>query len=347
MAIKYLSKDRVDLNSSLNRWDIKKLILDENIQTVQFCTPIKLKSLILLNDIFLSVRPDVEFRVYGFYQDECNLSFLKDMKNIRNLSVDSLIDATGLEYITELPDLKSLSVGIFNLDNFDFLNHIAKNVEKIFLGVTRSKKPKLDPLSRFICLKELYLEGQQKNIEVISHLQNLEDLTLRSITLTDLSFLYPLKNLWSLDIKLGGTIKLSDIDKVQNLKYLELWQIRGLSDISFVSNLTHLQYLYLQSLPQIKKLPRFNKLERLRRIYLENMKGLVDVSSLENAPSLEEFVFTHAHNMHPEDFYPLFKNNNIKSAGVWFGSNRKNNKFESLLKEFNLEKYEYYNFEFN
>ena len=103
-------------------------------------------------------------------------------------------------------------------------------------------------ISRFQSLTHLYLEGQQQGIEVLSELKNLEDLTLRSITTEGLDYISMLPQLWSLDIKLGGIKDLSAIANKGSIKYLELWQIRGLSDIGVVSSLGGLQSLFLQSL---------------------------------------------------------------------------------------------------
>src|SRR3990167_951247 len=98
---------------------------------------------------------------------------------------------------------------------------------------------------------ELYIEGHDKDIEVISKLVTLERLTLRSITLKDLSIFLPLKKLWWLAIKLGGTKNLSMFSKIEGLKYLELWMIKGLEDISAISKLKNLQFLFLQNLKNI------------------------------------------------------------------------------------------------
>src|SRR3954451_1221545 len=55
----------------------------------------------------------------------------------------------------------------------------------------------------------LYLHKQPKDIDVVSHLTSLRSLTLREITLPDLSLLLPLTGLRALDLKLGGTHDLS------------------------------------------------------------------------------------------------------------------------------------------
>jgi hypothetical protein len=92
-------------------------------------------------------------------------------------------------------------------------------------------------------LRKLYIEGQQNGIAVLGELQGLEDVTLRSISTPGLEYVSNLPRLLSLDIKLGGIQNLSAISGKQSIKYLELWQIKGLSDISVVSSLTGLPFL--------------------------------------------------------------------------------------------------------
>jgi hypothetical protein len=267
----------------------------------------------------------------------CDLSFASGMTNVRHFSADCLRDAVGVEHIAAMEQLESLGVGIYHLEDFGFLNQVTQSLKKLFLGATRSRKPDLSPLSRFGSLEEIYVEGQQKNIEVLSQLTNLQDVTLRSVNTPGLSYLTPLRRLWSLDIKLGGIRDLYAIEGMANIKYLELWQIRGLSDIGVVSTLTGLQFLLLQSLRQITVLPDLSRLTKLRRINLENLKGLQDIGSLEHAPALEEFLHVSAQNMQPEDYGPLFRNPSLRRAAAGFGSDKRNNRFKELMKLHGIE----------
>jgi hypothetical protein len=161
----------------------------------------------------------------------------------------------------------------------------------------------------------------------------LEDVTLRSITAPDLSFLKPLTHLWSLDIKLGGTTDLSAIAGMSSIKYLELWQIRGLPNVNVISGLYGLQNLFLQSLPQVEALPPLDDLHHLRRVVLENLKGLTDVESLRTAPSLEEFAFIDAGGKEPGIFLPVLQNPAVRRVSVGFGSMKKNAEFDGLCSE--------------
>jgi hypothetical protein len=346
MSIKILDSSRCEIVDSLNREDLKQILNSAALKTVQICSPITQDSIEILNNQLFLIKPDIEFRVYGHYSTCCDLSFLSRMNNLEYLSLDCLRQVSGLEVLKNLKKIKGLAIDIYYLESFDILSEVPETLERLLLGATKSKKPNLFPLERLANLKELYLEGQQKGIEVLSTLINLQDVTLRSITTDNLNYLVPLKKLWSLDIKLGGTKNISAITGMDNIKYLELWQIRGLSDISVITSLTGLQNLFLQSLPNVTKLPSFEPLKSLRRITLENMNGLVDISSLEKAPGLEEFIYCDASNMQPEDYFPLMKNPSLKMAIAGMGSIKKNKAFEKLCADQGISSAEWSEFNY-
>jgi hypothetical protein len=208
------------------------------------------------------------------------------------------------------------------------------------LCATKSKKPSLAPVARFDQLRKLSLEGQQKDLDVISKLTSLEDLTLRSISVADFAFLRDLNRLWSLDIKLGGSKNLAALEGMAGIKYLELWQVRGLNDISVVSTLTGLQHLFLQSLPNVTCIPDLSRLRALRRVFLENMKGLKDVRSLASAPALEDFIHCSAQGMEPDQYLDLLKMPTLRRLLVGFGSERKNEVLRNLAKQVGIEQFE-------
>jgi hypothetical protein len=339
-------RDRVDFEDHLTGREVQALIADKDLRVLQCLSPIDSQTWERLNDQFFTRRPEVTLRVYGFYSLVCDLAFTATMTNVHHFSADCLMDATGIEHTAAMEKLESLGVGIYHLEGFGFLDQVTPRLKKLFLGRTRSSKPDLLPLSRFDALEEVYIEGQQKNIEVLSQLDRLQDVTLRSIGTPDISYLRPLHRMWSLDIKLGGIRDLYAIEGMETIKYLELWQIRGLSDIDVISSLTGLQFLALQSLRRITALPSLNRLWKLRRVYLENMKGLEDISRLEHAPALEEFAHVSAQNMQPEDYIPLLRNPSLKRAAVGFGSDRRNSQFNELMREHSIEPHRFEEFEF-
>jgi hypothetical protein len=331
-TLRTVGRSRFEFSNALTSSELDSLVNQTSLQVLQCSSPVSDSIWPILNDFF-SRRPDVLLRVYGFYSTECDLGFAATMTNVRRFAADCLRTARNVDAIAEMSNLESLSLGIFDLQDFDVLEHLNQRLTELSIGATRSKKPDLAPLRRFGGLRRLYLEGHTKNIEVLSQLANLEELTLRSITTPDLRYLASLGSIWSLDIKLGGIRSFGGIEDKGGIKYLELWQIRQLIDVDIISRLPGLQNLFLQSLPRIRVLPCLTTSHNLRRVVLENMKGLVDLSALEFAPALEDFALVDGVNQDPEQLRPILRNPALRRASAHFGSARKNDRFLKLLQE--------------
>jgi len=341
-----LHPERVDFTEPISTSEIDYLVSYPKIEVLQCSTPIKEATWILLNNEFFRRRPEVELRVYGFQEQTYDLRFTARMSHVLHFTANSLLDATGIEAITEMPNLQTLVIGVYGLDNFNFLRKVTDKLTGLLLGTTRSKKPDLSPLNRFGKLTRIYLEGQQKNIDVLCELNLLEDVTLRSITTPDLNYLSRLQHMWSLDIKLGGIRGFSAIEGMQSIKYLELWQVRGLKDIDFITHLPGLQNLMLQSLPLITALPSFREMRKLRRITLYHLKGLRDFSELQWSPALEEFVLIEGQPQQPEDLLPVLRNPALRRVWAHFGSIRKEQRFKELSHDHGIDEYVGYSFNY-
>jgi hypothetical protein len=127
---------------------------------------------------------------------------------------------------------------------------------------------------------------------------------------------------------------------MSQVRYLELWQVRGLSDIEVISRMPGLQNIFLQSLRNVVRIPDLNALVGLRRLYLENMKGLQDISGLVGAPSLQEFAHAMS-NLNPSDYEALVRMPSLKRASVWFGSKEKNDAFRAMADRHGIAVYEH------
>src|SRR5208283_2108228 len=256
LAEQHLSRDRLNFHGSLTSTEIDCLLADKDVRVLQTAEPVDTPTWDLLNARFFNARPEVELRVYGHYRKSCDLTFLSHLGNLRRFAADCLIKASGVEHISRLANLERLSVGIYELESFNFLRDLqSEELTHLSLGATFSKKPSLRVIERFPRLEQLYIEGQRKDIDAIGRLKRLRDLTLRSITVPTLGFLRGLSELRSLDIKLGGTKYLGDLPYVGGIRYLELWQVKGLADLGPLAEITTLQYLYLQALRNVKELP--------------------------------------------------------------------------------------------
>ncbi|HST26526.1 MAG TPA: hypothetical protein VLJ76_11075 [Gaiellaceae bacterium] len=236
-----------------------------------------------------------------------------------------------LEFLRFFPSLQSFAADtLFYFESADGLRHLPSTLRGLGLGAMR-RPIDLSILERFPELTWLFLEKHQKGIEALSRLTRLEDLTLRSIKLPDLSLLVPLESLRSLDLKLGGTNDLGLLPEVGQLRYLELWRIRGLSDLSTVGGLPRLRHLFLQALPQVTTLPDFSEASSLRRIHLETMKGIRDLRPIATAPALEELVLGDLPQLQPDDLRPLVGHPTLRAVTAHLGGARKNAEAKALL----------------
>lgn len=274
-------------------------------RTVQFFQILSEPEHLLLAK-FLRKHPHLELRVYGHSNSD-------------------------VDFLRHYPEVRHLAVEAFELQCFDGLEHVSPELESLTLGQTRARGHSLKLLERFGKLRSLYLERHSKDIDAVGALSGLQELTLRSITLPDLSILLPLKRLLSLDIKLGGTTNLELLPEIGRLRYLELWMIRGLADLQPVASVRTLQYLFLQALRNVTELPSLAPLKKLRRVYLETMKGLTDLSPVAKAPGLQELVAVDMKHLQPEDFKPFLKCRTLRAVRVDLGSKRKNNAVADLL----------------
>ena len=347
MPLSKINNNSYQFTEYITLKEINEITENLNINHLQTPDCQDLNSWQLLNENLFIKRPDIKLRIWGYHNIECDLSFLTKMNYLRKFSADCLLTAKNIESITSLKKLNSLSIGIFDMESFEFLNNIDnENLEFFSISATKSKKPSLKFLKHLVNIKTLYIEGQNKEIESLANLTKLEDLTLRSISISNLEFIRVLNNLWSLDIKLGGTSNLNALKDLENIKYLELWQINKLQNIDVISSLTGLQNLFLQSLPNIKVFPSITNSKKLKRIYIENLKGLSDFTAIEYAPALEEFSLTLGNYQQPEDLIPVLRNKNLKSASGYFGSDKKNIHFKDLLIEYKINEYKYSDFKY-
>jgi hypothetical protein len=258
---------------------------------------------------FLEAYPSVTLRAYGGYDGSIrNLDWLRHFPTLRRLQVDAL----------------------YELDDISGLQHLPEDLEDLGLGQTR-KRLSLAQLGRFPRLRRLYLEGHTKDIEVVSGLTQLVDVTLRSITLPDLSLLLPLRELRVLDLKLGGTRNLDLLPELAPLRYLEIWQVRGLSDLEPVGEVVSLEELYLQALKNVTALPGLGRMTSLRWLHLETMKGLFDLNPLRDAPALEQVRLIDMPHLQPEDLAPLVEHPTLRAATIGLGSLRRNDRARQLV----------------
>lgn len=297
-----------DVRSPVTRDELARL--DDRPEIVQFSSALTEADYALLGAWFAH-QPTKPLRVYASYDGSItDLDFLRHFPTLRSFQADALYQS---------------------LANIDGLGYLPDDAHFVGLGQTK-KRLSLAPLARFTELRRLYLEGQSRDIEVVSHLRELRSVTLRSITLPDLGLLTPLTRLRALDLKLGGTKDLALLPELQSLDYLELWMVKGLADLSPVADLTRLEYLFVQALRQVEALPDMSHLVGLRRLWLETMKGLTDLTPIRDAPNLRQLAVIDMSHLQPDAFAPLTGKPTLKALRAGLGSKRKNDAVDRLMR---------------
>src|SRR5438105_4713171 len=142
MSDRRISRERMQFQRSLTSAEIEMLVADRDLRVLQTAEPVENETWELLNARFFPLRPDVELRIYGHYNEPCDLSFLKRLTNVRRFAADCLLHTNAADSISQLEDLESLSIGIYDLEGFDFLSDLRANkLKALSLGATFSKKP--------------------------------------------------------------------------------------------------------------------------------------------------------------------------------------------------------------
>ena len=236
-----------------------------------------------------------------------------------------------LAFLRRLPPIERFDLFDFEFDAFDQFEHLPEDLGELRLDQTKSSRLSLRLLRRFRRLHTLVLEGHKKDIDAIADVASLRDLTLRSITLPDLSLLKPLAGLESLDLKLGGTRDLRPVAEIGRLRYLEVWQAKGLADLDPIAAMPYLQRLHLESLVQVRALPSFANLTKLRRVAILSLGNLHDLAPVAAAPALEDLHVGGMSHLQPEALTPFRGHPTLRAAHVGLGSQRKNAAVEALL----------------
>jgi hypothetical protein len=279
---------------------------DPRVSLVQFRQPLTDRDYRRLAG-WLEDHSSIELRAWGHVPD---LEFLRFFPKLQRFSADSFYESP---------------------ESFAGLRHLRPDLHSLSLGST-DKRLSLSPLEHFTGLRRLYLQKHTKDIDVLSRLSSLRSLTLREITLFDLSVLLPLPELRALDLKLGGTRDLTLLPQIGHLEYVELWMIRGMDDLAPLADVTSLQSVHLQALKQVTSLPPdLSRLTRLDTVYIETMKGLTDLAPLLTAPALRRVALVDMKHLQPAQVGVLRDHPSLRYLIAGLGSERKNRAVRELV----------------
>ncbi|SHN12907.1 leucine-rich repeat domain-containing protein [Roseibium suaedae] len=257
---------------------------------VQFSRPDAYTPEILasLNEACRLVKNRLQVRFFGHYDGRFDAKTLRHLPEIRNLAVDCLTAIDNEDEIGQLPNLRSLGFGVFELDRPDFLRTIElRHLERLSLGENRKRNFDLSPLADCGQLGSLFIQGHSNGIDGLADLPRLGSLTLSSYAQKHaLNFVNGISTLKELKLILGGRADLHDLSS-ESLEILQVIRVKGLARMGDLSRLPALTALRIEDQIQLKQVDL--KGARLKRLALINCKNLTELPGLEQQDQLREF----------------------------------------------------------
>ena len=227
-------------------------------------------------------------RFYGHSQGSFDCNTLSKLPNIKSLWLDCLLKADNLEVLTELKNLRRLSLGVFELKETEILQaNNFQNLKELIIGETRTKSLNLKYLEKYKNLNYLIICGHTKNIDVVGKLTDLEYLGLNSISKVPLDFVNKLKKLKSLRLTLGGRENLDEIEE-NEIEILEIIRVRAFNSLKNISNFKNLEMLRIEDQIQLTGLHFDTELSMLNDIKLINCKTLKSMTGLKKLSHLNQ-----------------------------------------------------------
>jgi len=241
-----------------------------------------------------------------------------------------LSKSRDLAFLHYFSGLKLLDLEIYELESLDGLDALRNSLTAFHFGRTR-KAFALQFLENFPHLRNLFLAGHRKEIEVLGRLVNLTELSIRAITLPDLALILPLTHLRGLSVHLGGTRDLRLLPNFTELEELNLLRITGLSDLSMLAELTRLRTLTLDWLRNVTDLPGFAPLKQLETVSMETMKGLTSVGAIAAAPLLRELQIINMPQLAAADFACLVGHPSLRALMAYPGGKKINDEIKRMF----------------
>jgi hypothetical protein len=226
----------------------------------------------------------------------------------------------SLDFLDDFPGIEALNVVVSDVESLEPLASVSDSLAWLAIGGwMEPSKLSCRPIAKCRKLRSLSLGRLPKDLEAIAELTGLEDLAFLGFTFKTLEVLRPLKNLEKLWIGFGSVPAIGPIGELPKLKALEMLRVRKLGDLSPLSSLKTLQFLALGDMKQVESMPDCSRLTSLRRVYLDTMNGVTDLSGLAEAPKLEDLIVVNS-KIAPKVFEPIIRCTRPKRVTVGLAS---------------------------
>lgn len=282
-------QNRINNPEKIDRLLIDRDLNDGKQVIVQFSDKVYSdKVLADLNGLCLENDDNFSVRFYGHYQGSFDCKTLSKLPNIKALWLDCLLKADNLEVLTELNNLRRLSLGVYELKETEiFQSNNFQSLKQLIIGETRTKAINLKHLENYSDLNYLIISGHTKNIDVVGKLSDLEYLGLNSISKVPLGFVNKLKKLKSLHFVLGGRENLDEIEE-NEIETLEIIRVRAFNSFKNISNFKNLKTLLIEDQIQLEELHFDKEISTLQDLKLINCKTFKYLTGLEKLSGLKQ-----------------------------------------------------------
>jgi len=284
-----IDSGRISDPEGLSPKDVMKACEQRGHLVVQFSKPEAYFPAILqsLNEACRLAEDRLQVRFYGHYGTQFDAVVLRQLPEARNISVDCLSEIVNEEEVGKLPNLKILSLGIFELNRPDILDTLdLGQLTRLVLSENRKRNIDLTPLSRCGSLEELFVNGHSKGIKAIANLDRLRKLTLSGYAKTHpLNMISAIANLKELTLILGGRSDLEDLTST-SLEVMQVLRVRGLATLGDLSRFPALAALRVED--QLQLLQVDLRGANLKRLWLSNCRNLSELPGLDRQKRLQE-----------------------------------------------------------
>lgn len=285
-----MNSDRVSDPQVISPVEIAEAANTRDRMVIQFSNPDAYSPRLLqdLNEACRLAGARVQARFYGHYGTCFDAAVLRNLPDVQDLAVDCLSHIKNVDEIGRLPKLRSLSMGVFELDRVDFLQSLQLGqLTRLTLSETRKRNIDVAPLSQCRSLAELFVHGHAKGIAGIADLPALRKLTLSAFAKSNsLDFVAAIPSLAQLTLILGGRPHLDDLASA-TVEMLQILRVRGLETLGELSRFPSLTALRVEDQLQITGLDLGGA--NLERLWLFNCKNLSVLHSLNTQGQLREF----------------------------------------------------------
>ncbi|AIQ61651.1 hypothetical protein [Paenibacillus borealis] len=281
-------KKRILINNpaTLDRIQMEQDLREGNQVIVQFSHP-EFYGSILEEVDELCARWDENFgvRFYAHYSLSFDCHTLLRVPNVKMLHLDSLTQAHRTDALDHLEHLRSLSIGIYELENPEILGlDTLRTLNKLTI-MSDKKMLNLQHFKEYSDLEELHVGGKVKNLDAIGHLEDLNYLALHSVSKLPLHFVNRLRKLEHLRILLGGREHIQEIEE-NTIGNLEITRVRGFHDLSNITAFQGLNRLVIEDQIQLQEISFDQEMKALEELSIRNCKGLTRLAGMDQLPSL-------------------------------------------------------------